>query len=163
MTITALYPGTFDPITNGHTDVIERASDLFDRVVVAIADNENTSKQTRFTTQERVNLAKTILQDLSNVSVCAFEKLAVDKAKEINAKVIIRGLRAVSDFDYEFQMAGMNRRLYKDAETVFLTPAEDLTFLSSSLVRQISSLGGDVSQFVHPEVVKALQTKNQPD
>mgnify|MGYP002623747066 CR=1 FL=1 len=156
MSITALYPGTFDPITNGHTDVIERASGLFDHVVVAVADNQNTTKQTRFTTEERVSLAEIVLADMSNVKVCSFAKLVVDKAQEIDAQVIIRGLRAVSDFDYEFQMAGMNRRLYKEAETVFLTPAEHLTFLSSSLVRQISSLGGDVNQFVHPEVAKAL-------
>ncbi len=156
MPITALYPGTFDPITNGHADVIERAASLFEKVVVAVVDHRNTSKNTRFTTDRRVELAEVVLQDLHNVSVCSFDGLAVDKAKEINAKVIIRGLRAVSDFDYEFQMAAMNRRLDKDAETVFLTPAEHLTFLSSSLVRQVSSLGGDVSQFVHPEVLKAL-------
>lgn len=156
MPITALYPGTFDPITNGHSDIVVKASRLFDHIVVAVANNKNTCKQTRFTIQQRVSFAEQVLSHLQNVSVCAFDKLAVDKAKEFDATVIIRGLRAVSDFDYEFQMAGMNRRLYKDAETVFLTPAEHLTFLSSSLVRQISSLGGDVSQFVHPIVLQAL-------
>ncbi len=159
MSVTALYPGTFDPITNGHSDVVLRASTLFDQVVVAVVDNANTDKQTRFTTGQRVELAQKVLADIKNVTVCSFDKLVTDKARSINAKVIIRGLRAVSDFDYEFQMAGMNRRLYKDAETVFLTPAENLTFLSSSLVRQISSLGGDVSEFVHEEVLKALAEK----
>ena len=159
MSIIALYPGTFDPITNGHADVVERAANIFDRVIVSVADHENTAKNTRFSTDKRVELATKVLEGLDNVSVCPFDKLVVDKAKSVQAKVIIRGLRAVSDFDYEFQMAGMNRRLYKDAETVFLTPAEHLTFLSSSLVRQISSLGGDVSQFVHPIVLKALAEK----
>ena len=159
MSITALYPGTFDPITNGHSDVVYRASRIFDHIIVAVADNTNTDKNTRFTTEERVELAAVVLSDLSNVKVCAFSKLATDKARDVGATVIIRGLRAVSDFDYEFQMAGMNRRLYKEAETVFLTPAEDLTFLSSSLVRQIFSLGGDVSEFVHPAVLEALERK----
>lgn len=156
MQITALYPGTFDPITNGHADVVVRAARLFENVVVAVADHSNTPKNTRFTTERRVELAQTVLEDYKNVSVCSFDGLVADKARSINANVIIRGLRAVSDFDYEFQMAAMNRRLDKDAETVFLTPDEHLTFLSSSLVRQISSLGGDVSQFVHPVVLKAL-------
>lgn len=155
----ALYPGTFDPLTNGHADIVQRASNLFDEVVVAVADVDSTDKKTLFSVDERVQLAETVLSDLENVSVCSFSKLVTDKAREINASVIVRGLRAVSDFEYEFQMASMNRRLYNKAETVFLTPQEHLMFLSSSLIRQIASLGGDVSEFVHEAVLKALQER----
>ena len=153
----ALYPGTFDPITNGHTDITQRAARLFDRVIVAVADS--TSKQAVFSTEERVSLAKTALQGIDNAEVCSFNKLVTDLARDEKANVIIRGLRAVSDFDYEFQMAGMNRQLFAGAETVFLTPAEHLNFISSSLVREIASLGGDVSKFVHAEVLQALNDR----
>jgi len=157
MKITAIYPGTFDPITNGHSDLIIRAARLFDRVVLAISDSQD--KRPLFSIEERVYLAKTVLAPLKNVEVCNFRHLVIDLARDYEAKVIIRGLRAVSDFDYEIQMAGMNRRLFPDAETVFLTPAENLSFISSSLVREIASLGGDVSQFVHEKVLQALQER----
>jgi len=157
MGIIAIYPGTFDPITTGHQDIVERASRLFSQVILAVADS--TGKQTLFTTEERVELARLTLIDLDNVEVCHFDKLVTDLAREKKANVIIRGLRAVSDFDYEFQMAGMNRQLFKDAETIFLTPAEHLSYLSSSLVREIASLEGDVSPFVHPAVLAALNQK----
>ena len=155
MKVTAIYPGTFDPITNGHTDIVARAATLFDRVIVAIA--RNTSKTTAFTTDERVEMAKRALSEIKTAKVMSFDGLMIKFAEDQGARVIIRGLRAVSDFDYEFQMAGMNRQLNSDAETVFLTPAEHLAYISSSLVREIASLGGDVSQFVHPEVKKALK------
>ncbi|MBI4005216.1 MAG: pantetheine-phosphate adenylyltransferase, partial [Gammaproteobacteria bacterium] len=146
-----------DPITNGHSDLIIRAARLFDRVVLAISDSQD--KRPLFSIEERVYLAKTVLAPLKNVEVCNFRHLVTDLARDYEAKVIIRGLRAVSDFDYEIQMAGMNRRLFPDAETVFLTPAENLSFISSSLVREIASLGGDVSQFVHEKVLQALQER----
>lgn len=157
MKITAIYPGTFDPITQGHVDIITRASRLFDKVFLAIADS--TSKQTLFSTDERIDLAKTALASLDNVEVCHFDKLVTDLARDLNAKVIVRGIRAAADFDYEFQMAGMNRSLFKEAETIFLRPAEHLSFISSSLVREISSLGGDVSAFVNKDVLEALSKK----
>ncbi len=157
MKITAIYPGTFDPITNGHSDIILRATKLFDHVILAVADS--TSKSTLFTINERMTLARSALSEMSNVEVCSFDKLVTDIAREKNAKVIIRGLRAVSDFDHEFQMAGMNRQLFEDAETVFLTTAENLSFISSSLVREIASLDGDVSEFVHADVLKALKER----
>ena len=157
MNIIAIYPGTFDPITNGHRQVVERAAQLFDEVIFAIAGSS--SKTTLFSVQERIRLAEVALSDLSNVSVCSFNNLVVDIAREKKAKVIIRGLRAVSDFDYEFQMASMNKQLYPDAETVFLTPSENQACLSSSLVREIATLGGNVSPFVHPEVLRALKKR----
>ena len=160
MKITAIYPGTFDPITHGHVDIMTRASRIFDKVFLAVADS--TSKQTLFSIEERIDLAKTALSSLENVEVCHFDKLVTDVARDLNAKVIVRGIRAAADFDYEFQMAGMNRSLYKDAETIFMHPAEHLSFISSSLVREISSLGGDVSEFVHKDVLAAL-TKKYPD
>ncbi len=156
MKITAIYPGTFDPITHGHVDIIARASRLFDKVFLAIADS---SKNTLFTIDERTDLAKITLSSLENVEVCHFDKLVTDVAHDLDAKVIVRGIRAAADFDYEFQMAGMNRSLYKDAETIFLRPAEHLSFISSSLVREISSLGGDVSAFVPEAVLEALTKK----
>jgi len=159
MKITAIYPGTFDPITHGHVDIITRASRLFDKVFLAVADS--TSKQSLFSTDERIDLAKTALSSLANVEICHFDKLVTDLARELNAKVIVRGIRAAADFDYEFQMAGMNRSLFKEAETIFLRPAENLSFISSSLVREISSLGGDVSEFVHEDVLAALKQKHQ--
>ncbi|MEE8320847.1 MAG: pantetheine-phosphate adenylyltransferase [Gammaproteobacteria bacterium] len=153
----AIYPGTFDPITNGHTDITQRAARLFERVIVAVADS--TSKQAVFSTEVRITLAEKVLSDIDNVEVCSFNKLVTELARDENASVIIRGLRAVSDFDYEFQMAGMNRQLFSGAETVFLTPAEHLNFISSSLIREIASLGGDVSKFVHEDVLQALKDR----
>ncbi|SIO12062.1 Phosphopantetheine adenylyltransferase [Sulfurivirga caldicuralii] len=157
MTITAVYPGTFDPITNGHTDLVARAGRLFDHIIVAVADNPK--KQPLFTLDERIALASAVFAEMPNVSVCGFSGLLVDFVHEKQAQVILRGLRAVSDFEYEFQLATMNRRLAPEVETVYLTPAEQNTFISSSLVREIALLGGDVSQFVHPAVAEALQRK----
>ena len=157
MKVRALYPGTFDPITNGHTDIIERASRLFDHVIVAVADS--TSKKTVFNTEERRDLAQQALANIKNVEVCSFAGLVTAYAKEQNVSVIIRGLRAVSDFEYEFQMASMNRHLMKEIETVFLTPAEHLSYISSSLVREIASLGGDASKFLHPDVAAAVKQR----
>ena len=155
MKISAIYPGTFDPITNGHSDLVMRAVHLFDKVIVAVA--ESPRKATLFPVEERKHLAQLALAGIQNVEICGFNSLVTNLAREKQAQVIIRGLRAVSDFDYEFQMAGMNRQLYSGAETVFMTPAENLGFISSSLVREIASLGGDVSPFVHTTVLKALQ------
>jgi pantetheine-phosphate adenylyltransferase len=157
MSNTAIYPGTFDPITNGHTDIVQRAGKLFDKVIVAVA--KSTSKTTAFTVDERVAMARNALVGLDNVEVCSFGGLMTAFAKERNARFIVRGLRAVSDFEYEFQMSSMNRQLYDGAETVFLTPAEHLSYISSSLVREIASLGGDVSQFVHHDVMLALRER----
>ncbi|WP_298774996.1 pantetheine-phosphate adenylyltransferase [uncultured Shewanella sp.] len=153
----AIYPGTFDPITNGHTDLIERAAKLFQHVVVAIASNP--SKQPRFTLEERVNLVKLVTAHLDNVEVVGFSGLLVDFAKQQNASVLLRGLRAVSDFEYEFQLANMNRRLSPELESVFLTPAEENSFISSTLVKEVALHGGDVSQFVHVDVANALNSK----
>jgi pantetheine-phosphate adenylyltransferase len=153
----ALYPGTFDPVTNGHTDLVRRAAGLFDRVVVAVAANPQ--KRPLFNLEERVGLAKTVLGDLSNVAVVGFDNLLVDFARTHRATVILRGLRAASDFEYEFQLAGMNRKLAPDIETVFLTPAEGDMFISASLVKEIALLGGDVSNFVDGRVTAALKTK----
>ncbi len=157
MKITAIYPGTFDPITNGHVDIATRASRIFEKVFLAVADS--TGKNTLFSTDERIALAQSVLSSLENVEVCSFDKLVTDIARDVDAKVIVRGIRAGADFDYEFQMAGMNRSLYSNAETIFLRPAEHLSFISSTLVREISSLGGDVSQFVHKDVLAALDKK----
>lgn len=159
MDITAIYPGTFDPITNGHRDIIERAVGLFDKVIIAVADIHSSSKAPCFSTEERVQLVQKVIADLDNVEVISFDRLVVDAAREQNARVIVRGLRAMSDFEYEFQMAGMNNKLYPGAETVFLTPADHLNCISSSLVRQIALLGGDVSPFVHPDVNAALKAR----
>jgi len=157
MKITAIYPGTFDPITNGHVDIVTRASHLFEMVYLAVADS--TGKNTLFSTDERIALAESVLSSLDNVKVCSFDKLVTDIARDLDAKVIVRGIRAGADFDYEFQMAGMNRSLYSNAETIFLRPAENLSFISSTLVREISLLGGDVSQFVGKNVLDALDKK----
>ena len=151
----ALYPGTFDPITNGHADLVRRASSLFDRVVVAIASNAG--KAPLFAQEKRVELARQVLADLPNVEVMAYSELTVEFARRHQLSVIIRGLRAVSDFEFEFQLANMNRHLNRDIETVFLTPQEQFTFISSSLVREIAVLGGDVHEFVHPVVLAELQ------
>ncbi len=152
---TVVYPGTFDPITNGHRDLIERAALRFDCVIVAVAGS--TSKSTTFPMDERVALAREVLADIEGVEVSGFDGLLVDFARQRGAGVILRGLRAVSDFEYEFQLASMNRRLAPGVETMFLTPAEQYAFLSSSLVREIAALGGDVSPFVHPTVEAALR------
>lgn len=154
MTVSAMYPGTFDPITLGHEDLVRRACRLFDRVIVAIAANP--TKEPMFTTDERVSMAISALDDLDNVEVSGYDGLTVDFAKENGLQVILRGLRAVSDFEYEFQLATMNRHLAADVETAFLTPTDEYTFISSSLVREIASMGGDISEFVSPKVSIAL-------
>ncbi|WP_281559224.1 pantetheine-phosphate adenylyltransferase [Thalassomonas sp. RHCl1] len=157
MTIKAIYPGTFDPVTNGHTDLIERASHLFSEVIVGVAASP--SKKPRFELAQRVDMIQQVTQHLSNVTVVGFSGLLVDFAKTHQAKVLIRGLRAVSDFEYEFQLANMNRRLSPELESVFLTPAEENSFISSTLVKEVALHQGDVSQFVHP-VVKAALTQS---
>jgi pantetheine-phosphate adenylyltransferase len=152
--ITAVYPGTFDPITNGHSDLVARATRLCDRVVVAVA--VNAGKDPAFSVDQRVALVREVLDATPSVEVCQFDSLLVELAHRVGASVILRGLRAVSDFEYELQLAGMNRRLAPDLETIFLTPAEQFAYISSSLVREIARLGGDVSAFVHPSVRAAL-------
>ncbi len=154
MSVGAMYPGTFDPITNGHTELIRRAAGLFDRVVVTIAASPG--KTPLFSLEERIDLARQVTADISNVSVAGYDGLTVEYASDNGLGVIIRGLRAVSDFEYEFQLANMNRHLKESIETVFLTPAEQHTFISSSLIREIAGMGGDISQFVHPVVCSAL-------
>ncbi len=155
----AVYPGTFDPITNGHTDLVTRAAPLFDRVIVAVADSS--TKGPAFSIGERITLARLALADLPNVEVRGFDCLLATFVDQIGAGVIIRGLRAVSDFEYEFQLASMNRHLIPQAETLFLTPAEQYSFISSSLVREIGRLGGDISGFVHPAVQQAMRQRWQ--
>jgi pantetheine-phosphate adenylyltransferase len=155
MKVFAMYPGTFDPITLGHEDLVRRATTLFDRVVIAIADNP-ASKAPMFTTNERVAMAASALADMENVEVVGYQGLTVDYARDNGLRVIIRGLRAVSDFEYEFQLANMNRHLTEEVETAFLTPTEKYTFISSTLVREVAALGGDVSEFVSPKIKLAL-------
>jgi pantetheine-phosphate adenylyltransferase len=157
MQTTAIYPGTFDPITNGHLDLIARASRLYHKVIVAVAVNKG--KAPLFSLEERVDLVKAVASEFSNVAVIGFDNLLVDCAKQQGANVILRGLRAVSDFEYEFQLAGMNRRLAPDLETVFLTPAEQYEFISSSMIREIAQLNGDVSCFVPDLVHQSLINK----
>lgn len=157
MNITAIYPGTFDPVTNGHSEIVWRASRLFSKVIVSVA--ESTSKKTAFSTSQRTAMAKTVLGHIDNVEVKSFSGLVTEFALSQKATVIVRGLRAVSDFEYEIQMAGMNRQLVEDIETLFLIPSEHLNFISSSLVREIASLGGDVSKFVHNDVRLALKKR----
>ena len=152
-----VYPGTFDPITNGHTDLVERAARMFDHIILAVADNPK--KKPMLDLETRVDLAEEVLGHLHNVEVTGFSNLLADFVKEKQANIILRGLRAVSDFEYEFQLANMNRHLDRDLETVFLTPAEHLSFISSSLVREISSLGGNVTPFVPGVVNEALDAK----
>lgn len=151
----AIYPGTFDPITRGHEDLVRRASNLFDKLILAIA--ESPSKRPLFELPERVELAKEILGDIKNVEIVGFNTLLMDFVHDRGAKVILRGLRAVSDFEYEFQMAGMNRSVYPEVETLFLTPGEQHMFISATMVREIARLGGDVSKFVQPCVEKRLR------
>ncbi|HSJ48075.1 MAG TPA: pantetheine-phosphate adenylyltransferase [Gammaproteobacteria bacterium] len=154
---TAVYPGTFDPITNGHTDLVERAARLFDRVIVAVA--KSPGKTPAFPLEQRVDLATEVLGHLPNVEVRSFDCLLVDYLRQQQGQVILRGLRAVSDFEYEFQLASMNRQLAPEVETMFLTPSEHYSFVSSSLVREIAALGGDVTAFVHTAVVAALRAR----
>ena len=150
-----IYPGTFDPITNGHTNIVERASKIFDKVIIAVAASPK--KKPLFELDTRVNLAKQVLAHLPNIEVIGFDGLLADFIQENNANVILRGVRAVADFEYEFQLADMNRQLAPQAETIFLTPETHLSYLSSTLIREISYLGGDVSSFVHPKIVDALK------
>ncbi len=157
MTIKAIYPGTFDPVTNGHSDLIVRASKLFSEVIIGVASSP--SKKPRFDLAERVTMLEQVTKGLNNVTVVGFSGLLVDFAKQHQAKVLIRGLRAVSDFEYEFQLANMNRRLSPELESVFLTPAEENSFISSTLVKEVALHQGDVSQFVHPVVKAALNKK----
>lgn len=154
---TAVYPGTFDPITNGHTDLVARASNLFERVIVAVA--EDTGKRPTCEIGQRVELARISLEKLKNVEVVRFGGLLMNFCRARDANVVVRGLRAVSDFEFEFQLASMNRRLSPDIETIFLTPSEQHAFISSTLVREIARLGGDVSEFVHPEVNRVMLDK----
>ena len=154
----AIYPGTFDPVTRGHEDLVRRASRLFSQVVVGVAISSG--KKPFFTQEERVDMAQRVLGDCHNVQVTAFSGLLMEFAQQQNASVILRGLRAVSDFEYEFQMAGMNRSLYPGVETVFMTPSEQYMFISASIVREISLLGGNVEKFVHPLVAAQLRTKS---
>jgi pantetheine-phosphate adenylyltransferase len=153
----AMYPGTFDPITNGHNDLVRRASRIFDKVVVSIAANPN--KAPLFSLEQRVELARTVLGDVPNVEVSGYTGLTVDFARSNGLNVIVRGLRAVSDFEFEFQLATMSRHLSDKVETVFLTPTEQFNFISSTLIREIASLGGDVREFVHPVVAAALKER----
>lgn len=157
MPVSAMYPGTFDPITLGHEDLVRRACRLFDRVVVAIAANPG--KEPMFTLEERVALAEEALSSIGNVEVTGYEGLTVDFARDHDLQVIVRGLRAISDFEYEFQLANMNRHLTDEVETAFLTPTEKYTYISSSLVREIAKLGGDISEFVPPNVNDALMKR----
>ncbi len=157
MKITAIYPGTFDPMTNGHTDLVRRAVQLFDEVIVAVAANPD--KNPLFALDERVMLVRASVESIPRVRVLGFDNLLVDAVREFGAHVILRGLRAVSDFEFEFQLAGMNRRLSPDIETVFMTPSEQEMFISASLVKQVARLGGDVSGFVHPKVTAALAAR----
>jgi len=152
-----IYPGTFDPITLGHVDLVTRASRLFDKVVFAVAGDS--SKKPLFNFEERIELCQNVLGDLPGIEVVGFRGLLVDFAQQNNACALLRGIRAVSDFEFEFQLANMNRRLAPEIESLFLTPAEQYTFISSSLVKEVAALGGEVSEFVHPLVVEALKAK----
>ena len=155
--LTAIYPGTFDPMTLGHADLMRRASNLFDRLVLAVAAGHH--KRTMFTIAERLEMAQEIAAPYPNVEVMAFRGLLRNFVVDLGAKVVIRGLRAVSDFEYEFQMAGMNRQLMPDVETVFMTPSDQFQFVSGTFVREIATLGGDVSKFVAPSVLRRLQDR----
>lgn len=154
MNVTAIYPGTFDPITNGHLDLILRASNIFDRIVVAVAENRD--KSPLFDIEQRVALARGVVAEIGNVEVIGFDCLLVECARNVGARVILRGLRAVSDFEYEFQLAWMNRRLSTEFETIFMTPAQQYAFISSSMIREIAKLGGNVADFVPEKICAAL-------
>jgi len=154
MSVSAMYPGTFDPITNGHIDLVRRAAGLFDQLVVAVAASPR--KEPMFSLDERISLAREALAGMANVSVEGYRGLTVDFALERGLRTVVRGLRAVSDFEYEFQLAGMNRHLSSEVETIFLAPAVEYTFISSTLVREVAMLGGDMTLFVHPAVGRAL-------
>ena len=156
--IKAVYPGTFDPLTRGHEDLVRRASTLFATIVVAIADSK--AKRPFFTLEERIAMAKEVFADAKNVQVVGFSGLLTEFVRKQGARLVLRGLRAVSDFEYEFQLAGMNRHLFPEMETLFLTPSEQHMFISATLVREIATLGGDVSEFVHPKVAKRLKEKS---
>ena len=153
----AIYPGTFDPVTRGHEDLVRRATTVFDSVIVAVA--ENRGKQPFFTLADRVEMARQVLATYPNVEVKGFSGLLMDFVRENQSRIILRGLRAVSDFEYEFQMAGMNRNLHPDVETLFLTPAEQYQFISATMVREIATLGGDVSLFVNPLILPRLKSR----
>jgi pantetheine-phosphate adenylyltransferase len=159
MGIVAVYPGTFDPITNGHADIVGRASRLFERLIVGVAGNPSHTKRPAFTLEERVNMAREVVGHMPNVEVAPFGCLLAEFVVECNAQVILRGLRAVSDFEHEFQLASMNRQLAPGVETMFLTPAEQFAFISSSLVREVAALDGEVGGFVHPRVEQALRER----
>ncbi|QIT56824.1 pantetheine-phosphate adenylyltransferase [Aquisalimonas sp. 2447] len=161
MTVTAIYPGTFDPITNGHIDLVERGAKLFDRLIIGVAAFPSPSKKPAFSNEERLEMARTALAHVPNVEVTGFDTLLAHFVAAENAQVILRGLRAVSDFEYEFQLASMNRQLIENVETVFLTPSEQYAFISSSLVREVAALGGNVDKFVHPQVAEALAARLQ--
>ena len=154
----AIYPGTFDPITRGHEDLVRRASSLFDHVVVAVAPSSG--KKPFFTLDERVEMAREVLKDCANIEVTKFSGLLMEFLQQQDARVILRGLRAVSDFEYEFQMAGMNRSMYPDVETVFMTPSEPYMFVSATIVREIALLGGNADKFVHPLIAKQLRIQS---
>ncbi|BDD91419.1 pantetheine-phosphate adenylyltransferase [Pandoraea sp. XJJ-1] len=155
--VVAIYPGTFDPLTRGHEDLVRRAAGIFDKLVVGVADSRN--KKPFFSLEERIDIAREVLGHYPNVSVEGFSGLLKDFVRKHQARVIVRGLRAVSDFEYEFQMAGMNRYLLPDVETMFMTPSDQYQFISGTIVREIAQLGGDVSKFVFPSVEKWLMTK----
>ena len=155
--IRAIYPGTFDPLTRGHEDLVRRASTLFDTVILGVADSR--SKKPFFTLDERLEMARQVLGDLRNVEIVGFTGLLIDFARQHNARVVVRGLRAVSDFEYEFQLAGMNRRLAPGVETLFLTPSDKYLFLSATIVREIAVLGGDITAFVHPLTAERMKAK----
>ncbi|MCJ7557210.1 MAG: pantetheine-phosphate adenylyltransferase [Gammaproteobacteria bacterium] len=159
MSLSAIYPGTFDPITNGHHDLVRRASRLFKRVVVSVAASP--AKGTLFSLEERVDLAREVLKDLDNVEVTGYDGLTIEFARQNKLDVMVRGLRAVSDFEFEFQLANMSRAMAPELESVFLTPQEELSYISSSMIREIAMLGGDVSLFVHPSVKRALDARCQ--
>lgn len=157
MNRTAVYAGTFDPITSGHTDLVKRTTMMFDKVILAIADNPD--KNPLFTLEQRIELSNEVLKDIDHVEVVGFSGLLIDFVRSMGAQVILRGLRAVSDFEFEFQLASMNRRLDSSIETVFLTPSENYTFVSASLVKEVAKYGGDVTDFVHPVVHQALKDR----
>jgi pantetheine-phosphate adenylyltransferase len=155
--IKAVYPGTFDPLTRGHEEIVRRASRLFDSLLLGVAASD--AKKTYFTLDERIEIAREVLGDVRNVQVVGFSGLLIDFVRQQGARVVLRGLRAVSDFEYEFQLAGMNRSLYPDLETLFMTPSEQHMFISATLVREIAILGGDISKFVHPRVAARFKVK----